>query len=147
VSTKKQNCARIVAAWLCLMAVALLYAPMAGAAWLAHSKDSMDCCAGGFCPMAAHRHHKQMPAPSQNSSPMNCEHDMGGMNGMGACSVSCCQNPARLALLPSLFLLPPASLPQNFEPVTRPVQVASSLELWPFLQKLSPPPKLASSLS
>src|SRR5277367_4334680 len=45
VSRKRQERIRSAAAWICMLAVALLYAPMAGAALLAYG---VDCCVGGF---------------------------------------------------------------------------------------------------
>jgi hypothetical protein len=127
-----------------LLAVTLLYAPLAGTAWLACSMNKMDCCAGGFCPMAAHRHHKQQGAPTKDSSPMDCGHDMGGMAGKMECSMACCHDPARPALIPVAFLLPaPASIPSAVE-VLRPMQLVYALELSRFVQPLSPPPRFAA---
>ena len=140
---KKQERVRIAAAWLCLLAVALLYAPLAGAAWLSRS---MDCCAGGFCPMAAHHHQRQQSVPARDSSPMNCGHDMGSMSGMASCSISCCQNSARPALIPAVFLLPAVSLSPAAAEVVRPIELASSLELSRFVQPLFPPPRFAAQV-
>ncbi|MGC1483431.1 MAG: hypothetical protein WA789_06525 [Candidatus Acidiferrum sp.] len=142
-STKRQDRIRRISAWLCLLAATLLYAPLAGAAWMARNTD---CCAGGYCPIAARHQHKQQIAPPQNSSPMDCGHDMNGMGGTGdtmSCSVSCCPDQARPALIPGTFLLPPASVALVSEEVSRPVQVKNSLELSRFVQPLSPPPRFA----
>ncbi|MGH9455290.1 MAG: hypothetical protein ACRD2O_15120 [Terriglobia bacterium] len=96
--------------------------------------------------MAAHRHHKSHGAPPKDSSPMNCDHDMGGMNGMAACSISCCQDPSQPALFPGAFLLPaPAFVPAAGE-VWQPVQIANSLELSRFAQPLSPPPRFVATI-
>jgi len=128
----------VAAAWFCLLAVALLYAPLAGAEWLAHSKD---CCTGGYCTIPEHHHHKHQRAPAQNSSPMDCGHDMGGMM---SCSMSCCQDPARPALMPGMFLLPSVSFAPLAARVLRPIKIASALEISRFVKPLSPPPRLAS---
>jgi len=121
--------------------VAFLYAPLAGAAILAYQAD---CCVGGFCNVPEHHHHhKQPPAPRQDSAPMDCGHDMSGMT---SCSMSCCQDPARPALIPGAFVLPTASLEPASREVLRPVQFASALEISPFVKPLSPPPRFAVSV-
>ena len=94
VSRKRQDRVRSAAAWICMLAVGLLYAPMAGAALVAYG---VDCCVGGFCNIPEHHHHKSQPAPAQDTAPMDCGHDMSGMT---SCSMSCCKDPARPALIP-----------------------------------------------
>jgi hypothetical protein len=126
--------------WFCLLAVALLYAPLAGAALLAYGAD---CCVGGFCNVPEHHHHKQQPAASQDSGPMDCGHEMSGMT---SCSMSCCKDPARPALMPVAFVLPPASFAPAVGEVLRPVQMASSLEISRFVKPLSPPPRFLASV-
>jgi hypothetical protein len=139
-SSPKQKRHRMAAAWLCLLAVALLYAPLAGAALLAYG---VDCCAGGFCKVPEHHHHKQPPAAPQDSAPMDCGHDMSGMT---PCSMSCCKDPARPALIPGAFVLPPASIAPAVGEVLRPVQMASTLEISRFVKPLSPPPRFPGSV-
>ncbi|HXJ05561.1 MAG TPA: hypothetical protein VNH65_10705 [Candidatus Acidoferrum sp.] len=129
------------AAWCSLLAVALLYAPLAGAAWLAHS---MDCCAGGYCPIAAHHHQKQQPTRPQQSSPKDCGHDVSAMGSTMACSMSCCPDPARPALIPGAFLLPAVILVPAGEEAARPVLKTRPLELSQFIKPLSPPPRFDS---
>jgi hypothetical protein len=128
----------MVAACFCLLAVALLYAPLAGAALLAYG---MDCCTGGFCTIPEHHHHKQHRAPVPGSSPMDCGHDMSGMT---SCSMSCCKDPARPAILPGAFVLPKANFISAAVEVLRPVELTSSLEISRFVKPLSPPPRFAS---
>src|SRR5256885_4084977 len=77
----------------CLLAALFLYAPLAGAAWSAHS---MACCTGDQCPIRGHHH--QTPAASHE----DCEHNV----GMSACSMSCCQDQERVATGAVLFILP-----------------------------------------
>jgi len=136
VSNLTQKRLRMTAAWFCLLAVALLYAPLAGGAILAHG---VDCCVGGFCNVPEHHHHKQPPAPSQHSAPMDCGHDISGMT---SCSMSCCKDPARPALIPGAFLLPSLSFDPAAAEELRSVQLTSSLELSRFVKPLSPPPRL-----
>jgi hypothetical protein len=140
VSRKRQNRLRSATAWLCLLAVALLYAPMAGAALLAYG---VDCCVGGFCNIPEHHHHKSQPAPTQDTAPMDCVHDMSGMK---PCSMSCCKDPARPALIPGAFVLPPASFVPAASEVVRPILLANHLEISRFVKPLSPPPRFAASV-
>jgi hypothetical protein len=123
-----------------MLAVALLYAPLAGAMLLAHG---VDCCAGGFCNVPEHHHHKKAPAASQESAPMDCGHDMGGMT---SCSMSCCKDPARPELIPGAFLLPSLSYAPAACEVLRPVQPAITLEISRFVKPLSPPPRFTASV-
>lgn len=134
-SSLKQKRLRIAAAWFCLLAVALLYAPLAGAALLAHG---VDCCVGGFCNVPEHHHHKQPPAPTQHSAPMDCGHDISGMT---SCSMSCCKDPARPALIPGAFLVPSLSFAPAVGAVLDSVQLTASLEIFRFVKPLSPPPR------
>ena len=140
VNTKRQNWVRSATAWLCLLAVALLYAPMAGAALLAYG---VDCCVGGFCNIPTHHHHKSQPAPTQDTAPMDCGHDMSGMK---SCTMSCCKDPARPALIPGAFVLPSASFAPATGEVLRPVQMARTLEISRFVKPLSPPPRFTAAV-
>jgi hypothetical protein len=138
VNSRKQKRVRTAAAWVCLLAVALLYAPLAGAALLAHG---LDCCAGGFCTIPEHHHHKPQPAASQETARMDCGHEMSGLT---SCSMSCCKDPARPALIPGAFVLPPAGFAPTVGEAFDPMQPASSLEISRFAKPLSPPPRFAS---
>jgi hypothetical protein len=140
VSSLKQKRPGVAAAWFCLLAVALLHAPLAGAALLAYGAD---CCVGGFCNVPEHHHHKQPPPASQHSAPqhsapMDCGHDMSGIT---SCSISCCKDPARPALIPGAFLLPSLSFAPAAGEVLRSVEPTSSLEISRFVKPISPPPR------
>lgn len=124
---------QVLSAWLCLLAAILLLAPLAGAAWSAHTAA---CCTGGdHCPIPQHHHSK---APQHSS---DCEHQTGGMT---ACSMACCQNTERPLLTPLAFVLPVAAslaIPENVTAVAsivRPNTLPRSLEV------LSPPPRLSN---
>jgi len=140
VRTKKQERVRSAAAWLCLLAVTLLYAPLAGAALLAYGAD---CCAGGFCNVPTHHHHKQPPAPSQHSAPMDCGHELSGMT---SCSMSCCKDPAPPALMPGAFLLPSLGFAPAAGETVRSARLPSFLEISRFVKPLSPPPRVTASV-
>jgi hypothetical protein len=135
VRKKRHKRVQLAAAWVCLLAVVLLYAPLAGAALLAHG---VNCCAGGVCPIPEHHHHKQQQAAAKDSAPMDCGHEMGGMT---SCSMSCCKDPSRPALIPGAFVLPHASFAPAVGEVLHAVQLTSSLEISRFVKPLSPPPR------
>ena len=142
VSARKQERVRVAAAWLCLLAVVLLYAPMAGAAW--STRGTMNCCAGGLCPMAAHHHHRQRGTSAKDPTPMNCGHEMGGPSSAISSCMCSCKIPARTALLPGAFLLPPANDALVSDELSQPARMANSLEISRFVQPLSPPPRFAA---
>jgi len=131
---------RAVAACVCLLALALLYVPLAAAALLARGAD---CCPGGFCKIAAHRHAKQSPKPEQHSAGMTCEHEGAG-SGMTQCTMSCCQDTSRPAILPVAFVLPATSSVPELRRGLRAVRVVRAFEILGFARPLSPPPRFAS---
>jgi hypothetical protein len=146
VSLQIQKRVRAIAGWICLLAVALMHAPLAGAVMIAHG---LDCCASGYCKIPAH-HHKQQKrqteaqqAPIPHSDGMNCEHEMAGM-AITSCSMSCCQDPSRPALTPVAFVLPTAVLAPEPGEALRPVRTAAAAKISRFTTPLSPPPRSSS---
>src|ERR1700746_1120989 len=131
----REKSVRIGTAWLCMLAVALLYAPLAVAALLA---NGVGCCASGYCPIREHHHQKKSPA--QEQAPMDCGHDMGGMT---ACSMSCCPDASRPAVTPVAFVLPEAAFVASPTETVCPVHMLSVLEISQFSTPLSPPPRYA----
>jgi len=123
-----------------LLAVALLYAPLAGAALLAYG---VDCCVGGFCNVPEHHHRKSQPAPLQDSAPMDCGHDTSGMT---SCSMSCCKDPSSPALMPGAFVLPLANFVPSAREEIHPIRLASSFEISRFVKPLSPPPRITAAV-
>ena len=125
-------------AWVCLVAVALLWAPMWAAAW---PTDGMDCCKNGMC--MAHRHSKPGPARPQpagaEKTPMDCGHH--GESGVANCSMACCHESSQILATPTIFVMPaPATMGQPSEART----AASSFAPTEFVQSsepLSPPPR------
>src|SRR5215470_20179985 len=86
----------------CLLAIAVLYAPLAAAAF---SPSAMACCTAGFCNIPKH-HHKSKPSTSPDSVATHeaghedCGHDSPAKAGtkagdktagMNDCSMDCCQ--------------------------------------------------------
>jgi hypothetical protein len=70
---------------------------------------------------------------------MDCGHDMSGMT---SCSMSCCKDPARPALIPGAFLLPSLSFAPAEGEVLRSARLTKPLEISRFVKPLSPPPRL-----
>src|SRR5256884_4550184 len=95
---RSQNRRRSLLAVLCLVAVALLYAPLGGAVWSLYSAPF--CTTGTQCPVHGH-HHSQTPSGPEHA--MDCGHDL---PALPECSMSCCHHPERPAPAPVVFLLP-----------------------------------------
>jgi len=125
---------RIVGAWVCLLAAVFLYAPLAAATWSAHA---MACCTGDYCPIAAHHHRQNAPAPQH--SHMDCEHDAGEMMN---CSMSCCPSSEKPLVTAVAFVLP------HMASVIAPASVVSAVgnlqvvAIPQSAEPLSPPPRL-----
>ncbi len=132
VNHRTQNRCRTLAALVCLLAVAFLYAPFAAAAWSSHA---MACCTDGFCNIPKH-HHKKAPVHSTASE--ECDHATGGMMD---CSMSCCQDPDKPAVTSMAFVLPPAAFAASAISVTDSVERVHSIEIPRTIAPLSPPPR------
>lgn len=72
---------------------------------------------------------------------MDCGHDM---SGMMACSMSCCQDTVRPAIMPVSFVLPQVMNVPTVDEVISPVSLSSSFEISQVTEPLSPPPRLAT---
>ena len=125
-----QDRRRLLAAAACLLATVLLYAPLARAAWSAHL---MDCCTGGYCPIA-HHHHK---APVSSA---DCDHSNAALS---ACSMSCCHDSQHPAITAWLFVLPALASASHQVRVSRVAQASPSVELPRHSRPLAPPPRAA----
>ena len=136
-SDPKRNRLRTVSAWLCLLAVTSLYAPLAAAAW---STRAFACCTGDHCPIKGH-HHRQ--APTRQSSPMDCGHDV---TEMMACSMSCCQDSDHTLLAAHTFVLPYVISVSAPGDSARAVEKACTIERSPYSEPVSPPPRFSSKV-
>src|SRR6266852_1310085 len=134
--TALQNRRRSFSASICLLMVALLYAPLAGAAW---SSYQMACCRSGQCPIPAHHHQKTPAAPANH---MDCGHDM---SGMMACSMSCCHDSDRSLVTPVAFMLPLSITVAPSAALTSPIELAKPLDFPRSIEPLSPPPRFVSA--
>ncbi len=125
-------------AWVCLVAVMLLWAPLWATAW---QSDGMDCCKGGMC--MAHGHSKPNAAGSRQTSaeetPMQCGHHGGG--SMADCSMTCCHQSSPDLKAPAIFVMPnPARIDQPLEVMSAAGNFAPTEFLQSF-EPLSPPPR------
>ena len=96
---RQNHWTRRLAALVCLLAVLLLQAPFARAAWLS---SSMGCCMSDHCPIPGH-HHKN--APAKDDMPMDCGH---GMKHQADCKISCYKTTDETSINIAQFVLPDA---------------------------------------
>jgi hypothetical protein len=123
------------AAVVCLLAVVMLQAPFARAAWLSSSKA---CCMRDHCPVPDHHHHKN----ATSEMPMDCGHNMSRTSD---CKISCCKTADETAVNVAHFVMPDFLIVVSLEqalPVISPFapQMISRAE-----KPQSPPPRPAFS--
>ena len=142
---REKKLAQKAAACICMLAVALLYAPLAAAALVA---PGMDCCVGGLCPVHGHHPKTQERTTPQNAMPMDCGHDMSGHKsaGMSECSMTACQSPEHPLAIPGAFVLPDATLLLGIHELVQPVPATVLEEISRLSKPLSPPPRSAASV-
>jgi len=134
---RSHNRFRTAAAWVCLLAVALLYAPVAAVAWPALDAA---CCTGNQCKVAEH-HHRD--TPQKHEAERDCGHEMAGMS---ACAMSCCRDSERALMAATAFLLPVGLEIQASEIFTVANQVSRCGEIPNPFEPLSPPPRSFAAL-
>jgi len=125
---------RLLAAWVCLLAVASLFAPLVGAAW---STSAMECCAGDHCTIPKHHHRKA-------AANLDCDHDNAG--ALTECSMSCCQDEDRPFATAMNFVMPVPTASSAAIHVTRAMDAPRSIEIPRSVQPLVPPPRISTSL-
>lgn len=123
---------RELGAWVCLVAVALLWAPVWAATWQA---GAMACCHDNMC--ATHRHARTNEQAPQ--TPINCDHHHG--NGIPDCSMSCAKetNPPLAAGV--IFVLPEPEILSQPSPVLSAATEFVATEFVQSIEPLSPPPR------
>src|SRR6266853_1020174 len=86
-----------VSACACLLALLLVYAPIASATLMSVTGA---CCTGDQCPIHGNHH------PSKHDEPaaMDCHGDKHNVNQMDSCSISCCHTDQRAAVNANLRL-------------------------------------------
>src|ERR1700739_1148372 len=95
---------RKLAAGVCLMALLLVYAPIASATLMSVTGA---CCSGDQCPIHGNHH----PLKHDRPAAMDCHGDKHGVNQMDSCSISCCHTDQRAAVNCNIFVLTPISAP------------------------------------
>lgn len=125
-------------AWVCLLAVVTLWAPMEAAAW---HEYGMACCEGSMC--MAHGHSKTNKLISREvppgESPMNCEHH--GDKGIIDCSLSCGHETSPSVTASVIFVLPnPAAICEPAPALAAPTSLAPTAFV-PSDDPLAPPPR------
>lgn len=133
-----QRAHRVLAACVCLLAVALLYAPLACAAWVGHT---MACCTGDHCNIPEH-HHRKAPAADPDSH-ADCDHNGSGLT---PCSMSCCQDPDKPVVSAVAFVLPPLTFAAAPMLIADTAEAAQSIEIPRTTEPLAPPPRISSIL-
>ncbi|MGB7848140.1 MAG: hypothetical protein WBL63_21195 [Candidatus Acidiferrum sp.] len=131
---------RIFGAWVCLVAMVLLWAPIWAAAWQA---DAMTCCNGGLCPAHGHSktNHPSSQQKSPSNSPMDCDYHDGGV--VSRCSMSCSHDGNPLLTTAVIFVLPtPTYLSQPSQAIAALIQFTPT-EFVQSFEPLSPPPRLS----
>lgn len=136
---------RMFGAWVCLLAVVLLWAPLWASTWQA---SGMACCSGNECPVHGHaagRHAPKRQAAARENTPMECNHE--NRPGLMACRMSCCQDQSHSFVAAVLFLLPEAAAISM--PVESATVVASSQAkiIAHFFEPPSPPPRSTLSIA
>jgi hypothetical protein len=131
VNRRTPNRYRILAALVCLLALASLYAPFA-VAWSSHARA---CCTGGYCNIPDHHHKK---APPNSTVGEDCDHAMAGLMD---CSMSCCQDPDKPAVSSMAFVPPPATFAASAMIATGSVERAYFTEIPRTIAPVSPPPR------
>src|SRR6267378_3187680 len=134
--TARQTRRRSISASICLLMVALLYAPFAGAAWASYV---MACCTSGQCPIAAHHHQKAPPAAANH---MDCGHDMPGIM---TCAMSCCHDSERSLFTSMIFVLPRPVAAATVAAIHSPIELTKPLDFPRAIEPLSPPPRFVSA--
>ena len=125
-------------AWVCLLAVVMLWAPIWAAAWQA---NGMPCCAGRMCMVHGHSKTNQ-PMPRETTpgeSPMNCEHH--GNAGIVDCSMTCGHEGSPSVTAGVIFVLPDsATLREPVLTLAASTSFAPAVSV-PSYDPLSPPPR------
>jgi hypothetical protein len=149
-SRKNHHRSRFIGALACLLAIAVLYAPLAASAF---SPSAMACCTGGFCNIPKH-HHKSNAASAEApvashaaASHEDCGHDMAAnVTGMSNCSMDCCQTHETPAVGSVTFVMPPVFFAPTSMHVTRAAETARAIEIPRSIEPASPPPRFLSNI-
>ncbi len=128
-------------AWVCLIALMLLWSPVWAAAW---QSTRMSCCDGGMCAAQGHTKHiyDSEPATSRQS-PITCEHR--GGSDIDQCSMSCCRSESPSLVASIVFVLPPALLLSRSPNFVTSFVPGAKREILPATKPPDRPPRLLPS--
>jgi hypothetical protein len=133
------DCTQRAAAWISLLAVFLIYAPVASATLMAVTGA---CCSGDQCPIHGNHHRAhQNTSQHSNDAPMDCDRHAHSTNKMSSCSMSCCHTVEPAAVHSHIYLLFPLSLGA---PLASSLSAAPSISpagIFVSYSPLAPPPK------
>ena len=142
-ATNSMLSVRRISAWIGLLAVLVIYAPVTTATLMAVTGA---CCAGDQCPIHGNHHPaKETPAQRSDGPPMDCNHHGHSANKMQSCTMSCCQNVQQPALHAHIFLLTAVSLQSSLVRVSSASPALSASKISPAFAPLAPPPKSLAS--
>ena len=129
-----------VSAWISLLAVLLIYTPVASATLMAVTGA---CCSGDQCPIHGNHHHPAHQNGSQhsNDAPMDCDHHAHSTNEMSPCSMSCCHTVEPAAVHSHIYVMVPRSLGAPLASSLSAVLSISSAGIFRSYSPLAPPPK------
>jgi hypothetical protein len=125
---------RVFSAWVCLLAVGLLLAPFAEAAWSAHAAA---CCTKDHCPIPEH-HHSKTPAHTPD-----CEHQSGA--AFTDCNMNCCEKVEHSLLTQIAFVLPASPATLRPHGVTEAARWLQSKDFVRSIDVVSPPPRFLNT--
>jgi hypothetical protein len=134
-----QRLNKSIASVLCLIALLVVYAPMATATLMALSGT---CCAGDYCPIHGNHHPAQNDNTGKNkSAPMDCGHEDHDTGKMDSCSMSCCHTVEQTLVSVHVFLLTPLAITTSLaNPSPAPIALDNSI-ISPIFAPQAPPPK------
>ena len=137
---------RKMGAWVCLLEVLLLWAPLGAAALEA---NGIGCCMAGFCARGPQGHQSGAQArpvqPAATETSMGCEHHGGATQNKPdamKCSMSCCHETSTAMAAAIIFVLPATTS------LSAPLGAAwaspelTATEFMQSIQPLSPPPRI-----
>lgn len=128
---KKANSVRKFVAGICMLALVLVYAPIASATLVVATGA---CCDGDRCPIHGNHH----SAPKTEETGTDCGHHISQLQ---SCSLSCCQNAEQPAAHAHVYLLMPVTLATNLALITATAPGAAPIKISPAFSPLAPPPK------
>jgi hypothetical protein len=132
-----------VAAWISLLAVLLIYAPVASATLMAVTGA---CCGGDQCPIHGNHHPaKQNTSQHNDDAPVDCDRHGHSPNKMSSCSMSCCDTVEPAAVHAQIYVLVPLSLGAPLALSLSAVPAISPAGIFASASPLAPPPKSSNN--